>query len=351
MIQSMTAQLEHIEGALQSAPDQHLEFMAKRDIIERILALKEEKNVMILGHNYMEPLVFQLSGEQERGDSLALSRIAAQSDAPMILFDGVRFMAETAKILSPEKKVLIADYDAGCSLADPFNGEDVRQFKENYPGVPVVTYINSYASVKAESDYCCTSSNGVRVVLHASREFNTNKVIFFPDSLMGANIQKELNDQGYKIDVIYPGKYEETFGRCEVHEQFTPEHIREVREHFNIPKDSDDAVVMVHWECAPEVLAEADYYGSTSEMANYIKNHPNLKRVFLGTECEMTANLAAEYPQIEFVKTCKMFCQHMRKITLDKILYSLENEVHEVHVDPEIAKRAKVAIDRMLEVK
>lgn len=342
------SQIEKIDQALQNTPDQYLEFQVKRDLIERILQLKEEKNVMILGHNYMHPLVYQLSGVEERGDSLALSRRAAESDKPVILFDGVLFMAETAKILSPDKKVLIADKTAGCSLADPFTGDDVIAFKKRYPGVPVVTYINSYATVKAESDYCCTSANAVNVVLHASKTFGTDQVIFFPDSLMGANIQQEIKEHG--IDVIYPGKYDETFGRCEVHEQFKPQHIRDIREQYNIPKGADDAMVMVHWECSPEVIAESDYHGSTSQMAKHIKNHPELKRVFLGTECEMAANLASEFPEVEFVKSCQMYCEHMRKITLEKILHSLETEQYEVHVDPETAKRAKIAIDRMLEV-
>ncbi|RJP25715.1 MAG: quinolinate synthase [Candidatus Omnitrophota bacterium] len=344
----MSAQLEQIEQTLQSQPDQHLEFLAKKDIIARILELREEKNVLILGHNYMEPLVYQLSGEKERGDSLALSRYAAQSDKPIILFDGVMFMAETAKILSPDKKVLIADATAGCSLAEPFKAKDVLEYRRRFPHAPVVTYVNSYADIKAESDYCCTSANGLDVVLHASKTFNSNQVIFFPDSLMGANLQHDVEKQG--IDLIYPGKYDENFGRCEVHEQFKVEHLRDIRLQYDIPKHSEEAAILVHWECRPEVIAEADYYGSTSQMAKYIADHPHLKRVFLATECEMAANLASEYPHVEFVRSCNLFCQHMRKITLEKILYSLEHEVYEVNVDEEIAERARKAIDRMLEI-
>ncbi len=344
----MSAVLEKIEQTLQHMPDQHIEFLAKKDIIARIFELKEEKNVLLLGHNYMEPLVYQLSGEKERGDSLALSRYAAQSDKPTILFDGVLFMAETAKILSPDKKVLIADLTAGCSLAEPFKAQDVIAYRRRYPNAPVVTYVNSYADIKAESDFCCTSANGLEVVLHASKVFDSKQVIFFPDSLMGANLQHDIDPHG--IDLIYPGKYDDNFGRCEVHEQFKPEHIREIREQHNIPKNSEEAAILVHWECSPQVLAEADYYGSTSQMAKYIANHPKLKRVYLATECEMAANLAAEYPQIDFVRSCNMFCQHMRKITLEKILYSLENDVYEVTVDEQIAERARKAIDRMLEI-
>lgn len=344
----MSVQLEQIERVLQAVPDQHLEFLAKREIIEKILRLRDEKNVLILGHNYMEPLVYQLSDKQARGDSLALARLAAQTDKRIILLDGVRFMAETAKILSPEKKVLIADLEAGCSLAEPFTAEDVQEYKTRYPSAPVVTYINSYANIKAESDYCCTSANALKVILHAARQHNSSQVIFFPDSLMGANLQKELEPRG--IELIYPGKYDAKFARCEVHEKFTRQHLIEIRQQYNIPKGATDAAILVHWECPPEVVKEADYCGSTSQMAQYIARHPELKRVYLATECEMAANLASEYPFIEFVRTCNIFCEHMRRITLEKILYSLENEVYEVSVDESVAQRARQAIERMLQI-
>jgi len=340
--------LRRMEDALRASPDQLIEFKAKKDLLARILQQKEEKNVLILGHNYMEPLVFYLSGEQERGDSLALSRRAAETDKPIILFDGVRFMAETAKILNPDKKVLICDLEAGCSLAEPFTAADVLEYRRRYPGCPVVTYINSYADVKAETDYCCTSSNGPNVVRHAAREFGTNRVIFFPDSLIGANLQKELDPEG--IELLYPGKEDDKFGRCEVHEKFTVEILRDIRRQYNLVKGREDSALLAHWECSPQVLAEADFYGSTSQMAQYIAQHPKLKRAFLATECEMAANLALEYPHVEFVKSCNMFCQHMRRITLEKILHSLENEVFEITVDPAIAARARQAIDRMLAV-
>ena len=343
------AQLEKIDQALQSSPDQHLEFQANKDLIEKIIRLKEAKNVLILGHNYMSPLVYQLSGEQERGDSLGLARRAAETDKPIILFDGVKFMAETAKILSPDKKVLIADLNAGCSLAEPFSAEIVHEYKRRYPGSPVVTYVNSYADIKAESDYCCTSANGAKVVLHAAREYKTNRVIFFPDSLMGANLQYDLESEG--LEIIYPGKEDDRFAACEVHEKFTLKMILDLREQYNMPKGGDESAVLVHWECPPEVLREADFYGSTTQMSNYIDDNPKLKRVYLATECEMAANLSVEYPEIEFVKSCSMFCKHMQMITLEKILYSLENEVYEVTVDPDIAKKALVSINRMLEVK
>lgn len=345
----LRGQLEQMERVLRNAPDQHLDFQAKRDTIEEILRLRDEKNVLILGHNYMEPLVYLLSGERERGDSLGLARRAAETDKPIILFDGVRFMAETAKILNPKKKVLIADLEAGCSLAEPFTAEDVKAYKRRYPGSPVVTYINSYADVKAESDYCCTSANCDKVSRHAAREFGTKRIVFFPDSLMGANLQHDLEKDG--IEVIYPGKEDDRFAACEVHEKFTAAMLRDIREQYDIPKGGPDAAVLAHWECPPEVLEEADYHGSTTQMAKYLKDHPELRRVYLATECEMAANLAMEHPAVEFVKSCSIFCQHMRKITLEKILHSLRHEVYEVTVDPIVAEKALVSIERMLEVK
>src|SRR3989344_3187702 len=328
--------LVRIEQALhRSNTDQHLDFQANQDLIEQILKLRDQKNVLILGHNYMAPLVYHLSGEGERGDSLQLAQYAAKSDKPIILFDGVRFMAETAKILNPEKKVLIADLKAGCSLADPFRGEDVRKYKEKYPGLPVVIYINSYADAKAESDYCCTSSNGLAVVEHVAREYQTKQVIFLPDSLMGANIQEELQEKGSTIELIYPGKYDKEHGSCEVHEQISVEMVKGIRKQFGLPKlaggeKNPETAVLVHWECLPEVRKEADFCSSTSKMASYVKEHPSLKKVFLGTECEMTENMQAEFPQIEFIRTCSVSCQHMARITIDKILETLENEAPEV---------------------
>jgi quinolinate synthase len=342
--------LAAIEERLRPQGDQHLDFLAQREKIARILELIEEKDVLVLGHNYMAPLVYSLSGERERGDSLALSRRAAETNQPVILFDGVRFMAETAKILSPEKKVLIADPAAGCSLADPFGPEDVREYRARYPGAPVVTYVNSYAAVKAESDYCCTSANAIQIVKHAASEAGSGRVIFFPDSLMARNIENDLARDGVAIEIAYPGKEDERFGRCEVHEQFTAEHIREIRRQHGIPRGGAAGAVLVHWECPPEVVAEADYCGSTSGMAGYLQEHPALRRVYLATECEMAANLACEFPAVEFVRTCNIFCQHMRLITLDAILHSLEDEVFEIEVPEPLRVRAKRAIDRMLAV-
>jgi len=341
--------------SLKESPDQLSELKIVKDVVERILELQKEKNVLILGHNYMEPKVYHLSPKQYRGDSLQLSRYASQADNPMILFDGVRFMAETAKILNPEKKVLIGDINAGCSLADPFTAKDVLEYKLRYHNAPVITYINSYAEVKAESDYCCTSANALKVVGYAAKEYNTDTVLFFPDSLMGENLQEELNRRGSKINLIYPGKCDEKFGACEVHLNIKPDNIVAIRKAYGLFKHNNEVnvetAVLVHWECLPETVKESDFVGSTSEMIKYIQDHTSLKKIYLGTECEMTANLANEFPDIEFIRTCSVFCQHMKKITLEKILYSLENEVYEIIVPENIRKRALIPIERMLEIK
>ncbi|HLC65320.1 MAG TPA: quinolinate synthase NadA [Candidatus Nanoarchaeia archaeon] len=336
-------------GAFEADPLLKVDAEANRDIIERILELRERKNVLILGHNYMHPLVYNLSDEKGRGDSLALSKYAATTDKPIILFDGVLFMGETAKILNPGKKVLIADKSAGCSLADPIRKEDVIKLKQQYPGIPVVTYINSYADVKAESDICCTSANAIEVVL----SLKSKRVIFLPDSFMGENIQQELKLLGHDIEIIYPGKNNlMRKATCEVHEKFTVEDLRLVRKQHEIPKGHPKRAILAHWECLPEVLREADFYGSTSQMAKYIKER-NPEKVFLATECEMAANLANEFPQTEFVRQCNAYCQHMRKITLKGILSALETEdaeKHEIFVDEEIRLKSLRPIQRMLEI-
>lgn len=325
-------------------------FAGHKESIQRILELKKEKNVLILGHNYMAPEVYYLSGENERGDSLQLAQFAATSDKPIILFDGVRFMAETAKILNPEKKVLIADKGAGCSLADPFRGEDVVKYKESYPGRPIVLYINSYADAKAEADYCCTSANALNVIKHAAKTFNTKEVIFLPDSLMGQNLDEELKKEKINLTLIYPGKFDKKHGSCEVHEQITADMIRNIRNMHHLKKGDPQTAVLVHWECKNEVLQEADFYGSTSQMRRHIVEHPQLKRVYLGTECEMTANLQHEFPHVEFVKSCAVFCKHMRKITIEKMVQALEKESPEIIVPEHIRLQAKKSIERMLAI-
>lgn len=332
---------------------------ANEEKVRRILQLKEEKNVLILGHNYMHPLVFGLSEEGARGDSLALARHAAETTCPVILMDGVRFMAETAKILNPDKKVLIANKLAGCSLADPIRGEDVRALKAADPGVPVVMYINSYADAKAEADICCTSSNALAVILHVVRTTGSDRVIFLPDTLMGMNLQAEIDDLGHRVELIYPGK-DTGLGndagtqeaKCEVHEQFTVEDLQVIRQQYDMPKGHPRRAILAHWECPPDVLREADFHGSTSQMANYIREQQP-ERVYLATECEMASNLAAEFPQTEFVRACLIFCSHMRRIGLDGILSALETEDperHEITVDEGVRVRALEPIERMLEL-
>ncbi|PIR22634.1 MAG: quinolinate synthase [Deltaproteobacteria bacterium CG11_big_fil_rev_8_21_14_0_20_45_16] len=259
-------------------------------------------------------------------------------------------MAETAKILNPGKKVLIADESAGCSLADKFTAENVREYRRLYPGSPVVTYINSYASVKAESDFCCTSANALRVVRYAAQEFGVRRVIFLPDTLMAENLENEFERRAEAIELIYPGKYDSKRTQCEVHEQFTADHLIEVRLQYHMKKSESDCAILVHWECAPEVLKEADFYGSTSEMGQYIADRPQLRRVYLATECEMSANLATEFPNVEFIRSCGVHCPHMRKINLLKLRNCLRDETPEVHVDMELATRARQAIDRMLAI-
>jgi len=318
--------------------DLSLEALAKKDIIEEILALKKEKNVLILGHNYMNPLIYNLSEADARGDTLALSMYAARTDKPIILFDGVRFMAETAKILNPSKKILIADKEAGCSLAEAITRKDVVALKKEYPGAPVLTYVNSYAEIKAESDYCCTSSNALDMIL----SIGERRIIFLPDSLMGKNLQDELDRGGHAIDLIYPGKGNTLKeGTCEVHDKFHAADIRKIREQFEIPRGHPRRAVLVHWECLPEVVREADFCGSTSQMSRFIReNKP--ERVFLATECEMSANLQNEFPQTEFIKMCNVYCQHMARITLEKILDALKTEdpKYEVNVDEELRIQA-----------
>jgi quinolinate synthase len=327
--------------------DLALEARAKQEIIQEILRLKREKDVLILAHNYMSPLVFNLSDREYRGDSLALSMLAAETEKQTILFNGVYFMAETAKILNPKKTVLIADREAGCSLAVAVKSEDVRKLKADNPGAPVVTYINRYADIKAESDICCTSANALDLI----RSLEASRVIFLPDSLMGANLQEELDRQEAGIELIYPGRRNDLApGKCEVHDQILLEDIRRVRVQSDIPKGHPRRAVLVHWECRPEVVAEADFCGSTSEMARYIRERAP-ERVFLGTECEMAANLENEFPQTEFIRLCNVFCEHMARIQLEKILEALDSEGPEYRVtlDEDLRRKALRPIQAMLD--
>ena len=308
-----------------------IEWAVYAPTILAINKLKRERNAVILGHNYMTPEIFHCVSDFT-GDSLALAREAAATSAKVIVQAGVHFMAETSKILCPDKTVLVPDLRAGCSLAASITGADVRLLKQRYPGLPVVTYVNTSAEVKAESDVCCTSSNAVEVVEEIARDFGVDTVIMIPDKYLAQNV---ANLTGVKV-ITWAGA-------CEVHERFTAAEIRAYR------KAHPGIVVLAHPECPPEVVAEADFAGSTSALVNYVGEH-RPKRVVMITECSMSDNVAAAHPDIEFVRPCNL-CPHMKRITLDKILHSLKTMTFEVTVDPAIAIRAKRAIDRMLAVK
>ncbi len=294
--------------------------------VARIQELKIEKNAIVLAHNYMTPEIFHGVADLT-GDSLALAQRAVATDADVIVLAGVHFMAETAKILNPDKTVLIPDLEAGCSLAASITGADVRLLKQRYPGVPVVTYVNTSAEVKAESDICCTSANAVEVV----ESLGADRVIFLPDEYLGKWVASRT-----AVECIL------WKGHCEVHERFTAAEIRAFR------RGHDNLIVLAHPECPPEVLAEADYVGSTAGMIRYVgERRP--ARVVMVTECSMSDNVAVEYPDVEFVRPCNL-CPHMKRITLPKIQRSLERMEHRVEVPEEMAARARRAVERMLEV-
>jgi len=295
-------------------------------LIHEINRLKKEKNAIILGHNYMVPEIFHGISDYV-GDSLGLSIIAKEAEADIIVFCGVHFMAETAKILNPSKTVLIPDLDAGCSLSDSITPADVRLMKERYPGVPVVTYVNTPAAIKAETDICCTSANAVAVV----ESLGVDRVIFLPDEYLGMNVANETD-----VDVIL------WKGRCMVHEQFTVDEIRAYRAQY------PGIEVIAHPECSPEVCAECDFVGSTTAMIDYL-DEAKSNHVIMVTECSMSDNVMEAHPDLEFVRPCTI-CPHMKKITLEKTLASLQNLQYEIHLDEELRKKALVAVERMLEI-
>ena len=295
--------------------------------VEAILRLKREKNATILAHNYQAPEIFHTVADIV-GDSLALAREAAATDADIIVMAGVHFMAETSKLLNPDKRVFIPDSRAGCSLAESLTAADVRELRRRHPGVPVITYVNTSAAVKAESDICCTSGNALKIV----RSLGVDRVIMLPDEFLARNIAA----QAPEIEVITWA------GHCEVHELFTPDDIRAVRESY------PGVTVMTHPECPPEVVAEADFSGSTAMMADFVADK-RPQRVALVTECSMGDNLAQQFRDVEFVKPCNL-CPHMKRITLGNIRAALEEEQHEVHIDPLLADRARAAVERMLAV-
>src|SRR5437016_3063623 len=306
-------------------PSVELPFFAP--FLQAINALKRARNAVILAHNYQTPEIYNCVADFV-GDSLQLAREAMKVDADIIVQCGVHFMAETSKILNPDKPVLIPDLKAGCSLASSITGADVRALREKFPGVPVVAYVNTSAEVKAEVDICCTSSNAIEVV----ESLGTDRVIFLPDQYLASYVAAQT-----KVKIIA------WKGACEVHERFTAEELRAYR-------DGDPALqIIAHPECPPDVLAEADYTGSTAGMIDYVrKHHP--KRVVLVTECSMADNVQVELPDVEFVRPCNL-CPHMKRITLPKILDSLVYLKEEVVIEPTIAARARRSVERMVNLK
>jgi len=303
-----------------------IEWKVHAPLIEKINKLKKEKNAVILAHNYQTPEIYY-GVSDIAADSLALAVEAAKTSADIIVLCGVHFMAETAKLMSPDKKVLIPDMDAGCSLAASLTGEDVRLLKKKYPGVPVVSYVNTSADVKAETDVCCTSANAVKVV----ESLKTDKVIFLPDQHLANYVAKQT-----KVKII------SWKGSCIVHEQFSAKEIQDIRE------ANPGIKVIGHPECPSDVLDACDFAGSTGGMIDYVKkNKP--KKVMLVTECSMSDNVQADNPNVEFIKPCNL-CPYMKKITLQKILDCLENETNEIFIEEKMAKAARKSVQRMAEI-
>ncbi|MFL2887516.1 MAG: quinolinate synthase NadA [Pelagibacteraceae bacterium] len=303
-----------------------IEWKYHAPLIEKINKLKKEKNAVILAHNYQTPEIYHGVADIA-ADSLALAVEAAKTTADIIVLCGVHFMAETAKLMNPEKKVLIPDMQAGCSLSASITGEDVVMLKEKYPGVPVVSYVNTSADVKAESDVCCTSANAVKVV----ESLGSEKVIFLPDHYLANYVQKNT-----KVKII------SWQGTCIVHEKFTAKEVEDIK------KQNPEIKVIAHPECPPDVISASDFAGSTSNMVKYVKeNQP--KKVLLVTECSMSDNIQVENPNVEFVKPCNL-CPYMKKITLKKIYDCLKNETNEIKIGHNIAARARRSVKRMAEI-
>jgi len=321
-VESQTDKLyKKIQGSI---PE--IEWTTIAPYIYEINKLKKEKNVTIMAHNYQSPEIFYGVADIV-GDSLGLAIEGAKVKTDKILMCGVHFMAETAKIMSPEKKIILPDFSAGCSLAESITPEDVKKLKKDNPGVPVVTYVNTSADVKAETDICCTSANAVKIV----ESLNVNKVIFLPDEYLAKYVASKTD-----VEII------SWKGKCEVHEQFTGKEIFELRKKYPNLK------VISHPECPPEVIKASDYTGSTGSMINYVKN-TKAKDIFLVTECSMSDNIQIENPNINFVKPCNL-CPHMKKITLENILKSLKEENNLIEIDKKIISKAKGAIEKMIAV-
>lgn len=325
------------------------ELRRKAELAYEINRLKKEKNALILGHNYMDAALFH-SIPDYTGDSLELARKAANTDKDIIVFCGVEFMAETAKILSPQKTVLIPAEKAGCSLAESITAQDIRNLKEKFPGVPVVTYVNTYADVKAETDVCCTSGNAAAVV----ESLDADTLIFIPDEFLAKNVARQTGKH-----IIFPKKFPDLKsesnndldyqligwqGRCEVHEEFSPEDIAKVREQFT------DVVILSHPECSPEVTALSDFCGSTSAMIKYVEQ-TTAPRYLLLTECAMADNIAASNHDKEILRACRVRCPHMEKITLENTLLALKYNRYQIEVPEDIRLRAERAVKRMIEIR
>ena len=303
-----------------------IEWSTHAPYIHKINKLKKEKNAVILAHNYQTPEIYHGISDFS-ADSLALAVEAAKTKADIIVMCGVHFMAETAKLMSPEKKVLLPDMRAGCSLSSSITGEDVRNLKKKYPGVPVVSYVNTSAEVKAETDVCCTSANALKIV----QSLGVKKVIFLPDDFLAKYVASQTD-----IEII------SWKGTCEVHEQFNDEEINEIR------KNNPGIKIIAHPECPPDVIRASDFAGSTSGMIKYVKdNQPD--KVMMVTECSMSDNVQIDNPNVKFIRPCNL-CPHMKKITLPKVLDCLENETNELIMDSETIEKARKSVERMAEI-
>ncbi|MBW1933147.1 MAG: quinolinate synthase NadA [Deltaproteobacteria bacterium] len=331
-------------------PLSDIELSYKIQLVDEILEWKKKRNAVILGHNYMEPILYHTVTDF-KGDSLELSRKAVETDKEVIVFCGVRFMAETAKILNPDKTVLLPSENAGCSLASSISGEHVRMLKKKFPVSPIVVYVNTSADVKAEADSCCTSSNAVAVV----KSLKSDRVIFLPDEFLAKNTARQIgkhikfpklgknNRKQIEIDVNQDYHMIGWRGRCEVHERFTVQEIQEARKKF------PDLLVLAHPECPPEVVEAADFAGSTTAMAKYV-GKSNGRRYLLLTECAMGDNIAAVYPEKEIISLSRIRCPHMNQITLEATLKALKYNQYVIEVPEDIQMRARGAIQRMLEL-
>ncbi|MBH9970456.1 MULTISPECIES: quinolinate synthase NadA [unclassified Commensalibacter] len=322
MRQGLPDYLENKLGRIAAAPER----MSLTKKIQRVNQLKIERNAVILAHNYQIPKIFHTVADIV-GDSLALAREAEKIDADVIVVAGVHFMAETTKLLNPDKTVLIPDLKAGCSLAESITAENVMGLRKKYPGIPIITYVNTSAAVKAASDICCTSGNAKKVV----EALGVPRVIMIPDEYLAKNVAKQTNVE------ILTWK-----GHCEVHERFTSREVKQLKAEY------PEAAILVHPESPPEVIEAADFSGSTAEMSDFIKQKRS-DEVILLTECSMSDNLAVVHPDIKFIRVCNL-CPHMQCITLDNILTSLEENKYEITIDPSIADKARLSIKRMLEI-